>query len=201
MERQHREAISKSLKGHKVSEETKRKIGLANRGIWVKFRCDNCKKENEEKQSHYKKSKRHYCNRKCQKEHAKTLPFYEQNAYRGIRKIGENKQEYHRRYVKSHKERIAHLKARRYARERNADGQHSFEEWQEICRKSNWKCAKCRKRKKLTKDHIKPLSFGGTDYISNIQPLCRSCNSRKWKKLIYETPELLKGQKTNKIKK
>ena len=46
--------------GH--SEETKRKIGLANKGVWIKFNCDNCGKENEEKQSHYKKKQRHFCN-------------------------------------------------------------------------------------------------------------------------------------------
>ena len=31
------------------SEETKKKIGIANRGVWIKFKCDNCGKENEEK--------------------------------------------------------------------------------------------------------------------------------------------------------
>lgn len=39
------------------------------------------------------------------------------------------------------------------------------------------------------------MSKDGTDNIDNIQPLCRSCNSKKWKKLIYENPELLEESK------
>ena len=66
-----RKKISKGLKGNinnlgkRLTEETKRKIGLANRGLWVKFKCDNCGMENEEKQSYYKLDKKHFCNRKC----------------------------------------------------------------------------------------------------------------------------------------
>ncbi len=173
----------------KHSEETKKKIGLANRRVWVSFKCDNCENGCQEKQSHYTKTKRHFCNRKCYANFRKTkLSKEEHNNWKG----GITPYEAHRRWVKNNPERMAHLKARRYARERNAEGSHTFEEWKELCEKFDNRCAKCKEVKKLTKDHIKPLSAGGSDYISNIQPLCRNCNSRKWKTYIYENPELIK---------
>lgn len=106
------------------------------------------------------------------------LPKNEQHAWKG----GVTSYESHRRWIEKNPERVAHLKARRYAREKNAEGSHSFEEWNNLKERFNNKCAICGEAKKLTKDHIKPLSLGGTDYIDNIQPLCRNCNSRKWKK-------------------
>lgn len=62
---------------------------------------------------------------------------------------------------------------------RTAFGSHSEEEWQEVLRRAKGRCAHCKKRRKLTKDHVTPLAEGGTDLISNIQPLCLSCNCRK----------------------
>ena len=47
------------VKGYKHSEETKRKIGLANRGNWITYNCDYCGKQNQEKESHYKRKNRH----------------------------------------------------------------------------------------------------------------------------------------------
>ena len=87
---------------------------------------------------------------------------------------------------------MAHLKARRYARERGADGSHTLEEWEVLKVNFENRCANCKQDKPLTKDHIIPLSAGGSDNISNIQPMCRNCNSRKWTKSIYENPELVK---------
>jgi 5-methylcytosine-specific restriction endonuclease McrA len=107
-----------------------------------------------------------------------------------VRKEGESKQVYHRNYCKNNPDNIAHLKARRHALEKGAEGNHTLQEWNKLKKKFNNCCVICREDKKLTKDHIIPLSKGGTDYINNIQPLCKNCNSKKWNN-IYENPELL----------
>lgn len=64
----------------------------------------------------------------------------------------------------------------------NADGTHTAIEWQELKSKYNHICPACGKREpeiKISEDHIIPLTKGGTNFISNIQPICRNCNSKK----------------------
>lgn len=41
------------------------------------------------------------------------------------------------------------------------------------------KCLKCGSTKRLTIDHILPLSLGGSNKQFNLQTLCRSCNQEK----------------------
>jgi len=179
-------------KGHEVSQETRLKIGNANRGIWIKYNCDYCGKECEEKESHYKRKKRHFCSMQCYSAYrTNILSLTEQHAYKGVRKEGKSKQIYHRNYCKNHPENIAHLKANRYAREKGAVGSHTLLQWQMLKLSYCYKCAICGEKKPLTKDHKIPLSKGGSNNIDNIQPLCRNCNSKKNVKLIYENPELL----------
>lgn len=76
----------------------------------------------------------------------------------------------------------------RMARKKNAEGLHSLVEWREVKKRYNWTCPACGRSEpeiQLTQDHIIPLSKGGSNYIENIQPLCRSCNSKKNTRVIY----------------
>lgn len=83
----------------------------------------------------------------------------------------------------------AEIVARRYARERGAKGSHTAEEWFLLKHLYGNKCLACGKTEvRLTRDHIIPLILNGTDEISNIQPLCKSCNSRKSAKIIDYRP-------------
>jgi hypothetical protein len=57
-------------------------------------------------------------------------------------------------------------------------------EWEALCAKYDHRCLCCGEQKKLTADHIVPLSRLGKNTIDNIQPLCHSCNSHKHTKII-----------------
>jgi len=64
-------------------------------------------------------------------------------------------------------------------------GSHSIEEWQAILELFGRRCAHCRgkARGNLQKDHVIPLSRGGSNFAFNLQPLCRTCNLTKFNKI------------------
>ena len=79
----------------------------------------------------------------------------------------------------------------RRARVRNVEGGHFTDaEFQEVCKATGNKCLCCGDNKsQLTADHVIPLGAPHTDEISNIQPLCLSCNSKKGTKTVdYRNP-------------
>ena len=70
----------------------------------------------------------------------------------------------------------------RRARRRNIEGHHTAEEVAELMIKQKHKCVACfvRLKDKYDVDHIIPLTKpGSTNWISNIQILCVSCNRKK----------------------
>lgn len=70
-------------------------------------------------------------------------------------------------------------------------GTFSVSEWQHLKKVHENKCLGCKLVEpgiRLTVDHILPLSKGGRNDISNIQPLCLTCNLRKGAKLISYIP-------------
>ncbi len=62
-------------------------------------------------------------------------------------------------------------------------GTHTRKEWLDLLDRFRNSCVYCGASggypSKLTKDHIVPISAGGSDAIDNIQPLCKRCNSEK----------------------
>ena len=86
---------------------------------------------------------------------------------------------------------VRHSKLIRYAREKGAEGKYTLYQWQAVVNYycPNGKCLACGKLSKMTRDHVIPLVKGGSNYITNIQPLCRICNSSKRDKTIDYRPD------------
>ena len=57
-------------------------------------------------------------------------------------------------------------------------GTHTSEEWNEM-KEFFGECVICGSTDRIVKDHITPIYQGGSDSITNLQPLCKSCSSRK----------------------
>jgi len=94
-----------------------------------------------------------------------------------------------RRWKQKNHDKVLYYGNRYKARKKNAEGSHTFGEWELLKKQYGYKCPWCGRKEPeiiLSEDHIIPLSKGGSDYIENIQPLCRHCNSKKNNKIIVK---------------
>lgn len=92
----------------------------------------------------------------------------------------EKRREYTRKHYREHKEEYCHNVRSRTLRLRGIEGTHSLEAWRQLKSLFGNKCLCCGAEGKVTKDHITPVSRGGSDDIRNIQPLCMLCNKSKF---------------------
>lgn len=96
-----------------------------------------------------------------------------------VKENREKRRKIENRYNRKNPSKVQQKNRNRYAKLKGATGNYTGEEFEKLCKEYNNCCAYCGKNEKLTVDHDIPLSRGGSNYITNIIPACRSCNCRK----------------------
>jgi 5-methylcytosine-specific restriction endonuclease McrA len=148
------------------------------KALWAKQNPEKMK-ASQKKYNKTQKAKERW--RRYGEKHREERNAYSREYHKNHRK---HYNEVHRKWVGKNKDKARHIDRKQHARRKQAIGSHTLEEWNEIKKAQNYRCAKCGKKKKLTIDHIIPLSKGGTHYRDNIQALCKSCNCKKSNKML-----------------
>jgi 5-methylcytosine-specific restriction endonuclease McrA len=90
-------------------------------------------------------------------------------------------------YRKANPGKMIEMAQNRRARVRGAEGTFTEQEFKDKYIEYNGCCAYCGRPiayDKVQRDHVVPLARGGNNFISNIVPACRPCNSMKGDRLI-----------------
>ena len=109
-------------------------------------------------------------------------------------RVSANKKRFHehiRRHQRSRYKNSSDFRAYRISlnnKRRAHEGSYTENEWRRLCEYFDHRCVCCGLEKPLTRDHVIPVTKGGTSYIWNMQPLCGICNSAKGTKTIDYRP-------------
>ncbi len=171
-EKEHRQ---KNLKVKRQSERDYYKKNLKK----IRIRKKNWYKENLDRER--KRQRDWYKNHTYTQEYLEKKKKYRRDYYK-LNKQKEKKG--NKKWRKDNPEKRMAIENKRRAKKAGNGGSFTEQEWKELCDKYDNKCLCCGKKKKLTADHVIPLVKGGSSYIKNIQPLCKSCNSKKHIKTI-----------------
>jgi 5-methylcytosine-specific restriction endonuclease McrA len=135
----------------------------------------------------YLDTHREEVNIKARERRQKDIEHYREIGRNSYDRHAEERRKYSPEYYKFHPEKSVAASNRRRALKYASESTHTEEEWQALKAFYNFKCLRCGKQEpdiKLTRDHVLPLTQGGSDSIDNVQPLCARCNSKKNNKHI-----------------
>ena len=110
------------------------------------------------------------------------IAYEHQYRYKNADKVRAHEQQYHL----DNPEITSTNNARRHARFLEAKGSFTTKEFRTKCELYNNRCVYCGKSVPLGPDHVIPLVKGGSNYIENILPSCKSCNCSKNTKTFAE---------------
>jgi len=139
--------------------------------------------------------------KKYQQEHKEQISEYKQRwTARNIELVADSKRAYYERnreeviarskkWADGNDEKVKIAKAtnrrKRRAAKNASTGHFTVEEFDALCSAYGYACLSCSATDRLLEaDHVVPLTKGGSDEISNIQPLCGECNRRKFTAVI-----------------
>lgn len=94
---------------------------------------------------------------------------------------------YDKTYGQNNKEKINIISQRRRAKEKNLSRELTYNQWEEIKKYFNYKCAYCGKADdSLQQEHFVPVYKNGEYSANNIIPSCKTCNASKGVKEFNE---------------
>ena len=127
--------------------------------------------------------------REWREKNGERMREYSREYYRLRPEVAKNA---NRKWEAANRDKRQAIDRRRRARKQQAEGEFTNQEWQALMAYYNHTCLCCGKGEpeiQLTPDHVIPLAKGGSNAITNIQPLCRSCNCAKAAKITDYRPQ------------
>ena len=168
----------------------------------VKRRVRENRRERLEQYARYERARanlphRVEARRKYQEEHKEQIDEYKkrwrrENAQMVARRSREQYERHKheivarsKKWAEDNPEKVSNAKAdnrrKRRAAKHASLGSFTAEEFEVLCERYGDRCLTCgRTEIRLEADHVVPLTRGGSHDISNIQPLCGTCNRRKF---------------------
>lgn len=138
--------------------------------------CPACHRKLTESDFYRKENRLQYLCKECQRE--RDRKYRERNRER-IRAVD-------REYYRQHREPIMKkVKIEQHKRRQRAAfllSDFTEEQWQHALKSFGYRCAYCRAKTTLSRDHVIPVSKGGAYTRTNIVPACIHCNSSKGNK-------------------